>query len=79
MGPRYHVRKRFTCGPGKQSVRKAASSRRSELQRFGCTKLNIEPLAKLPSGYRLRQGTTSVVPKMVNLGSGFSRCGIANN
>jgi hypothetical protein len=38
-----------------------------------------EPLAKLPSGYRLCQGTTSVVPQMANLDSGFSRCGIAEN
>jgi hypothetical protein len=38
----------------------------------------VEPLAKLPSGYRLCQGTTSVVPQMANLDSGFSRCGIAN-
>jgi hypothetical protein len=37
-----------------------------------------EPLAKLASGYRLCQGTTSVVPQMANLDSGFSRCGIAN-
>jgi hypothetical protein len=26
-----------------------------------------------------RQGTTSVVPPMANLDSGFSRCGIASN
>ena len=38
-----------------------------------------DPLAKLASGYRLCQGTTSVVAKMVNSDSGFSRCGIANN
>jgi hypothetical protein len=38
-----------------------------------------EPLAKLSSGYKLCQGTTSVVPQMVNSDSGFSRCGIANN
>jgi hypothetical protein len=37
-----------------------------------------EPLAKLPSGYRLCQGTTLVVPQAANLDSGFSRCGIAN-
>jgi hypothetical protein len=38
----------------------------------------FEPLAKLPSGYRLCQGTTSVVPQMANLDYGFSRCEIAN-
>jgi hypothetical protein len=27
---------------------------------------------------KMRQGTTSVVPQMANLDSGFSRCGIAN-
>jgi hypothetical protein len=36
-----------------------------------------EPLAKLPSGYRLCQGTTLVVPHLANFDSGFSRCGIA--
>jgi hypothetical protein len=41
--------------------------------------LSQDPLAKLALGYRLCQGTTSVVPKMVNSDSGFSRCGIANN
>jgi hypothetical protein len=35
-----------------------------------------EPLAELPSGYGLCQGTTSVVPQMANLDSGFSRCGL---
>jgi hypothetical protein len=37
-----------------------------------------EPFAKMPSGCSLRQGTTSVVPQMANLDSGFIRCGIAN-
>jgi hypothetical protein len=37
-----------------------------------------KPLAKLPSGHRLRQGTTSVVPIMANRKSGFSRCGVPN-
>jgi hypothetical protein len=30
------------------------------------------------SGYRLRQGTTSVVPQVTDFDSGLSRCGIAN-
>jgi len=41
--------------------------------------LHGEPLARLPSGYELCQGTTSVVPQMANSDSGFSRRGIAND
>jgi hypothetical protein len=33
---------------------------------------------KIASGYRLCQGTTSVVPQIANSDSGFSRRGIAN-
>jgi hypothetical protein len=36
------------------------------------------PLAELPSGYALCEGTTLVVPKMANSDSGFSRWRIAN-
>jgi hypothetical protein len=42
----------------------------------------FNPLSFLQNCLRLadvRQGTTSVVPQKAHSGSGFSRCGIANN
>jgi hypothetical protein len=41
--------------------------------------LSQEALAKSDRDRNVRQGTTSVVPQMVNFDSGFSRCGTVNN
>jgi hypothetical protein len=49
------------------------------MNRIGASNvLPSEPLAELPSGYALCHGTISVVPKMANSDSGFSRWRIAN-